>query len=260
MSLNHEGGPPIVGDVDSFPSHASLARSLTENGGYGTLSTLTGKGYPYGSLAAFATDRGAPYLLVSDLAEHTINAKRDPRAGFFVTDDDSGAGDDLLARPRVTLLGRLVPLDPSPDLRDAYLDRHPYAKRYVDFPDFGWWRLDVEQIRYVGGFGVMSWVDADAHSRAEADPVVGHADGILAHMNEDHADACLSYARHLAGVENATSATAVGVDRYGFTLWADTAEGPQVARVAFGDPVDSSGEVRAAAVALVARVRQLGSG
>jgi hypothetical protein len=254
---NHQGAPPVVGDLASFPSHAALARSLTDAGGHGTLSTLTPDGHPYGSLVAFvAADDGTPYLLASELAEHSRNAHREARAGLFVAAADVPDDADRLARPRVTLLGGLAPFDASPDDRDRYLERHPQAQRYVDFPDFSWWRLHVARVRYVGGFGVMSWVDGHAFRAATADPVVNHADGILAHMNDDHADACLLYARHLAGAGDATAATAVGVDRHGFTLWAETPAGPQVARVAFGEPVDSARAVRAAAVDLVSRARQ----
>lgn len=257
---NHEGSPPMVGDLDSFPSHASLARSLIDKGGHGTLSTLMPEMHPYGSLVAFAADHGgAPYLLASDLAEHSRNAGRDPRAGLFIATAETPDGTDRLAQPRVTLLGDLVAWEPPREEREAYLDRHPQARRYADFPDFRWWRLEVRRLRYIGGFGVMSWVDADSYAAAEADPVVGHADGILSHMNEDHAEACLMYARDLAGASEATAATAVGVDRYGFTLWAETPAGPQVARVAFERRLDHVSDVRTAAVDLVRRARETAS-
>ena len=47
------------------------------------------------------------------------------------------------------------------DARDAalrtYRDRHPDAF-YAAFADFRLYRLDVASVRYVGGFGRMSWV------------------------------------------------------------------------------------------------------
>ena len=52
----------------------------------------------------------------------------------------------------------------------------------------------------------MSWVSADDYRAAEPDPLAEHAPGILAHMNEDHADAVLRYATVLAGI----AAIAVG--------------------------------------------------
>jgi hypothetical protein len=45
-------------------------------------------------------------------------------------------------------------------VRDLYLAANPTSAYYIDFGDFTFYRLDVESIRYVGGYGRMSWVDA----------------------------------------------------------------------------------------------------
>ena len=87
--------------------------------------------------------------------------------------------------------------------------------------------------------------------------MIPHAARIIAHMNADHAEACLLYARHLAGVDGALHATLAAVDRRGMTLHVDTADAKRSARVAFARPVDSARQVRAAAVALLERARTL---
>ena len=46
-----------------------------------------------------------------------------------------------------------------------------------------------------------------------------------------------------------------GVDRYGFEMAVETAEGARPVRVAFDTPLGGPGEVRAAMVALVRRAR-----
>jgi putative heme iron utilization protein len=74
-------------------------------------------------------------------------------------------------------------------------------------------------------------------------------------MNDDHAEAALAYARVLAGVTGATSATLTAVDRYGFDLAVKTPDGPRATRVAFNAPVATSEEVRREMVALVKRAR-----
>jgi putative heme iron utilization protein len=91
----------------------------------------------------------------------------------------------------------------------------------------------------------------------QPDPLVRHGDAIMAHMNTDHADANLAYARALAGIANATSARMVAVDRLGFDLLASTPDGLQPARVNFDEPVDTPDAVRKAVVALLARARAL---
>lgn len=244
-------GPPIAGDPTSFPSDAELARTLVARRRRAALSTLTAEGYPYGSTVSYVADeRGRPVVLVSEMAEHTVNARADRRASVLVSDEPAD-GVDPLAAARLTLVGRLEPLDDPGPARERYLDAHPYARYYADFTDFGFWRLEVESCRYVGGFGHMSWVDHAAYGDAEVDPLAEAADGIVAHMNDDHAEANLTYVQVLAGLPDATAATLAAVDRYGLTLSATTPAGPRLARVPFPEPLTAPSEARPAVVALL---------
>ncbi len=250
-----EAGPPIAGDPATFPSDAELARTLLDREVRSTLATLTDDGYPYASVVSHATDvDGSPVVLISDMAEHTINARGDERASLLVAASPSAAGDPL-GEARCTLVGRLVRLAEAGPVRDRYLARHPYASYYVDFTDFSFWRLDVERCRYVGGFGHMSWVGADAYRAAAVDPVAEVAAGVIEHMNDDHADANLMYVQVLAGLGDAEAATLVGIDRYGLTLQATTPDGPRMARVGFGAPLTSGDEARPAVIELLNRAR-----
>ena len=47
-------------------------------------------------------------------------------------------------------------------LREKYLARHENSRYWVDFADFNFFRLQPIDLYYVGGFGVMGWVDARA--------------------------------------------------------------------------------------------------
>ena len=245
----------IAGDAASFPSDAELARTLVARHRRATLSTLTAEGYPFGSAVSYVADAGgAPVVLISDMAEHTRNARGDERASVLVSDEAPDTGDPLAAS-RLTLVGRLRPLAPPGPVRQLYLEAHPYAASYVGFGDFGFWRLEVEACRYVGGFGRMSWVDATAYAGAEADPLAPAAAGIVAHMNDDHAEANLAYVQRLAGLADATGATMVGIDRHGVTLQAVTPDGPRLARVAFPEPLQTPDQARPAIVALLRTAR-----
>ncbi len=252
-----QAGPPIAGDPSSFPSDAELARTLLVRQTRATLSTLTPDGYPYGSVVSFAVaDDGGPVVLVSDMAEHTVNARRDQRASMLVAEPATGAGDPLSAA-RCTLVGRMELLTEPGEVRDRYLEVHPYAGHYVDFTDFGFWRLNVEQCRYVGGFGHMSWVDADGYRNAGPDPLADAAAGIIEHMNDDHADANLLYAQVLGGLDEATTATMTGVDRYGMTLQVTTPSGPRLARIPFLAPLEGADGAQAAVIELLQHARSL---
>lgn len=132
-----------------------------------TLSTLTSDGFPYGSLVALASDSiGRPLLLLSRLAEHTENLRARPEASLLIG-EQTPAGADPLAHGRVTLLGlcTLVPDEARAEARATFLARQPSASTYVDFADFVFYRLEPRALRYVGGFGRMSWVNADEYRR-----------------------------------------------------------------------------------------------
>ena len=250
------GSAPIAGDPGSLPSDAELARTLTVMQSRATLCTLTGDGYPFGSAVSYAADdTGAPVVLISEMAEHTVNARGDERASVLVAAQTPEHADPL-STARLTLVGRLRLLDDPGERRAAYLERHPYAAYYADFTDFGFWRLAVERCRFVGGFGHMSWVTAADYAAAGVDPLAGEADRIIAHMNDDHADANLLYVRVLAGLADATEAALVGIDRYGMTLRAQTPAGPRMARVAFPQPLERSDQARPAVIERLDAARQ----
>ena len=153
----------------------------------------------------------------------------------------------------MTVLGTVAVLD-GPDgeaaLR-AYLDRHAGAF-HTGYHDFRMYRLDVASVRYVGGFGRMSWVAADEYAAAEPDPLAPHAAGIVTHMNDDHAEALVAYCRAFGDRPATTSATMTGVDRYGFTVRAD---GDHDVRIPFGRRTETPGAVRARMITLLREAR-----
>jgi len=238
------------------PTHAERARTLVAQISTGTLCTLAHDpdGYPYGSFVTVAFDGGDPIFLISELAEHTKNLERDPRASLLVAE---GGSADPLANGRVTLLGpctRVVAADGG-SARAAFLAMHPNAAYYADFRDFGFWKLQVRFIRYIGGYGRMSWIDQTDWQSAEPDPLGPSASGIIAHMNADHADALVLYGRAFSKATDVTSASMTGIDRYGFEMSATTAEGPRPIRVPFAKSVSTPEEARAVLVGMIKDAR-----
>jgi putative heme iron utilization protein len=237
------------------PTHAERARTLVARIPTGTLCTLAlePEGYPYGSFVTVAFDEGNPVFLISGLAEHTRNLERDPRASLLVAE---GGADDPLANGRVTMLGLCTRVEGDDRrARAAFLAAHPNAAYYADFRDFAFWRLRVSAIRYIGGYGRMSWITADDWQAAEADPLAPHASGAIAHMNADHADAMVLYCKAFSNATAITAATMTGVDRYGFDMSAMTPAGPRPVRVAFARPVGTPEELRATLVAMAKDAR-----
>ena len=237
------------------PTHAERARTLVARISTGTLCTLAlePEGYPYGSFVTVAFDGGNPVFLISGLAEHTKNLERDSRASLMVA--ESGAADPL-ANGRVTMLGPCTRIEgDGGSARAAFLAAHPNSSYYADYRDFGFWKLNVESVRYIGGYGRMSWVGRGDWETAEPDPLASSAAGMIAHMNGDHADAVVLYCKAFSKATELTSARMTGVDRYGFDMSAMTPVGPRPVRVAFDRPVSTPEEVRAAMVAMVKDAR-----
>jgi len=236
------------------PTHAERARTMVAQLSTGTLCTVATEpaGYPYGSFVTVAFERGHPVFLISELAEHTKNLRKDARASLLLAE---GGADDPLANSRVTLVGDCTQLADSEAARAAYLERHPNAAYYADFKDFNFWRLEVAAVRYIGGYGRMSWVGVEDWLAAQPDPMAPFADGIVAHMNDDHADGLPLYCRAFSRATAVTTVTMTGIDRYGFELSAVTPDGPRPIRVAFTEPVSTSAEARTALVAMLGAAR-----
>src|SRR3954451_17231030 len=137
---------------------AATARALLRSRDRATLATSLA-GAPYASLvlAATAAD-GAPLLLISDLAQHTINIAGDDRMALLF--DGTGDLDEPLTGPRVTVLGR-AERNTDDALRARYLARHPSAALYAGFADFHLYRVAVERAHLVAGFGRIHWIAAE---------------------------------------------------------------------------------------------------
>lgn len=240
------------------PSFSERARTLVYLGRLGSLSTLSRKqpGFPFGSVMPYALDtRGRPIFLISSMAMHTQNLQADARASLLVTQPD--ASGDPLGASRVTVMGNVLPIPKAelPDSRKLYVERYENSKYWVDFEDFSFYRMDVLDVYYVGGFGVMGWVQAADYGLAEPDPLAKAAAGIIEHMNADHKDALILLGKVFAGIES-QEAGMTAVDRLGFHVRLKTSEGMKGARIAFLREVRDPGQARKVLVEMVQQARQ----
>src|SRR5688500_4289831 len=210
------------------------ARRLIRGRDHGALATLL-EGLPYVSLVATACDHdAAPLLLLSDLAQHTKNLLADRRVSLLF---EATAGyPDPLAGPRLTVLGHAERCD-DPGAAARFIARHPPSARYAGFGDFHVYRVIVDRGHLVAGFGRIAWIeggelrfggDASALAAAEAD--------IVAHMNQDHADAVSLYAGRLLGLPG-SGWRMTGIDPEGLDLRRPMEQGGEMARLDFAAPV-----------------------
>lgn len=223
---------------------AAEARQFLYGTHSGVLSTLSARldGYPFGSVAPFVLDHaGQPLILISTIAEHTRNIQADPRVSLIALDPASG---DMQAGARLTLVGNAAPAPKDDALRARYLRYFPQAEGYFDMHDFLFYRIDVHQARYIGGFGKIHWLDG-ATLLAPENRLAEQETAILEHMNADHADNLRAYCRHVHG-RTVQSAVMAGLDTAGFDVVADG----ELLRFHFQSPVVDAGTARQALVAL----------
>jgi heme iron utilization protein len=258
-SIRKHAGTGAASDQPAVPepSFAERARTLVYLTRIGSLSTLSRKqpGFPFGSVMPYGLDEhGRPIFLISTMAMHTQNLQADPRASLLVTQDD--AGGDPLGASRVTLVGNILPVQEADvaEARKLYLARYANSKYWVDFEDFSFYRMDVVDVYYVGGFGVMGWVSASEFLRSQPDPLSDSMAEIIQHMNADHKDALVLLARTFARIE-AQEATMTAVDRLGFQVRLKTQDGIRGARIAFFREVSNPAETRKVLVEMVQQAR-----
>jgi putative heme iron utilization protein len=228
----------------SEPTKAERARTLIYARGFGTLCTNMKKlpGYPHGSIMPYAADgHGRPLFFISTIAVHTKNLLEDPRASLLVAAPEAEA--DPLGSARVSLFGEVRPLQEADyaAARETYLARHPETEPWIDFGDFSFFRMNVAEVYYIGGFGAMGWVIAPDYASAQVDPLADQAADVLEHMNRDHADLLVKLAR--AAGEECDRAVMTGVDRYGMTVRVG-AEGGYRTRIPFPREVRNAAELR----------------
>ena len=258
-SARKHAGPGPASDQPPIPepSYAERARTLVYLSRIGSLSTVSRKqpGFPFGSVMPYGLDAsGRPLFLISTMAMHTQNLQADPRASLLVTQDD--AASDPLGAARVTLIGNVLQIaqPDGGDARERYVARHAKSQYWVDFDDFSFYRLNVVDVYYVGGFGVMGWVSAADYDRSQPDPLADSMAEIIRHMNADHKDSLLLLAGKFAQME-CEEASMTAVDRLGFHVRVKMQDSIRGARIAFSREVTTPTEARMVLVEMVQQAR-----
>jgi putative heme iron utilization protein len=233
------------------------SRALVRMARSGSLATLEESGHPFASLTSLATDvDGQPVILVSQLSSHTANLARDPRASLLVA---TGGKGDPLAHPRlsVRVVARPVRRDGEEGarIRRRFLARQPKAALYVDFPDFGFVRLEIQGASLNGGFGKAYELSRDdlVLDLSGAAGLIDAEESAIAHMNGDHAEAVGLYATRLAG-EAPGPWRITGIDPEGI----DLAAGDRTARLAFPSSITAAEDLHLAMIDLAKQARAAG--
>src|SRR5215470_4780558 len=205
--------------MPSMSDQARTARMLLKRQSVGVLSThsVDVEGYPFGSIAPYVLNYdGEPTMLISDIAQHTRNIKRDKRVSLTIFDQ---CADDPQASSRLTWIGNAEPVDPSDTkIRHRYLRYFPSSESYFEAHDFSLYRIRLRRARFIGGFGQIYWIEPDA--LLVKNPFRETERSIIEHMNQDHEQALFHYCNAVAGA-TVDTITMTGIDGEGFDLLAD---------------------------------------
>lgn len=137
------------------------AKRLLMTVGKASLATLHPKSCrPYSSLVLICPDdKGHPVMMLSDLADHVKNINADGAASMIL----DGTSGETLSGPRVSVEGEIAKItdtDAIKTLKDAFIARHPEAQIYADFTDFNLYRMTINRLHLIAGFGRIHWLDA----------------------------------------------------------------------------------------------------
>ncbi len=222
------------------------ARRLLRGARVGTLATSASGGQPFASMVtpACAPDLSV-LLLLSNLSEHTRHLRADPRCALLVAGPPETANPQTA--PRLTVMGEALRTDDR-ELKGRWLALHPYAASYAGFADFGLWRVRLEGGLSVGGFAKATKLPAALllPDPGPVETIAAAEASIIAHFNDNHADALGLIAEAHGGPPGTWRLVAVDLDG------CDLGQGERVQRIAWTGSVGTSSDVRNEIVALAA--------
>jgi heme oxygenase (biliverdin-IX-beta and delta-forming) len=259
MNLSNANNSPPEPDKFDAVGEAKLLLRTTRSVALATLVPDSGR--PFATLVNIATAPDAtPILLLSELAAHRRHLAADPRLSLLLYALGHG---DPLAHPRLTILGRAQRIEEAEHraaARERFLARHPKSELYVDFPDFSFFAVEIENTHLNGGFARAASLAGEQIRTAidAASEVVAAEAGAVAHINADHPDVPALLARVFGQPSNVDRSAAagpwhaVGLDPEGIDLGNDAS----IVRVAFPHPVSTAAELRQTLVDLTAAARR----
>lgn len=252
--ITANGQPLRVVKAEAPFSAVQSARRVLRLAPTGGFATLGADGSPFASLVTTATTmEGEPLVMLSDIAVHTKNLKRDPRVSILLV-APGGEGGDPLAGARLSVTGTIAE-DTDAGHRRRFLARHAEATGYSTFRDFHLYRISVTGSHLVAGFGrIVDVPPAELLTDcSDCGELIAAEEGAVEHMNDDHGEALALYATRLLGMPEGDWKT-TGADPDGLDLRA----GPLRARLEFPQKARNGGDLRAILVHFAKEARAAG--
>ena len=182
--------------------YEKLAINLMRNCREGVLSTVSKKyeGYPFGSFVTFIS--GADRSLIfyaSDIAQHTINLKNNSKACITLFNLSEGDKQDSA---RLSLIGDVKKIDKDvEEISRQFIEFFPESSQYSNMHDFNFYKLNISQVRWIGGFGKIAWLSSTNWNPIEP-KWLKKEHSMIEHMNEDHSNSIVSTLNAKLGIKD----------------------------------------------------------
>jgi len=190
------------GSAEKLGAPVEVRTLVQYNHGFAVISTnsVGMPGFPSGSVVGFAPDEaGRPLFFFSTMSTHTTDLMQDGRCSLTVASKEfKGAADG-----RVNLIGEAKEVSDEEEkaaARAIYRKKHPGAF-WIDFGDFKFFRMEVQFVRFVGGFARAGSVTAEEYAAAAPDPIAAFGPGVAKHMNDDHRSATVAMVGKYVGID-----------------------------------------------------------
>jgi len=179
-----------------------LAINLMRNCREGVLSTVSKKyeGYPFGSFVTFISgaDRSIIFY-ASDIAQHTINLKNNSKACITLFNLSEGDKQDSA---RLSLLGDVKKIEEDIDeISRQFIEFFPESSQYSNMHDFNFYKLNISQVRWIGGFGKIAWLSSTNWNPTKP-KWLKQENSMVKHMNEDHSNSIISTLNAKLGIKD----------------------------------------------------------
>ena len=145
-------------------TYIDQAKQLLALNRHAILSTISAKqaGFPFGSLVPFdISPEGNIIVYVSLMAEHYKNLQSNPKASLTVTDPFSLHDPQAYARATILTCFEETPSKDTEQIRKRYENRFPGSINYEIAHNFVFLLGRPLKIRWIGGFGSISWLDGE---------------------------------------------------------------------------------------------------
>ena len=218
------------------------AVNLMRSQNVAVLSTLSKKydDFPFGSFITYITglDRSI-YIYASDIAEHTKNILKNSKSCLTIFKIKEN--EDKQNSSRLSIMGDFKKIQKKEDIENCakrFFKFLPDSKSYSDMHDFNFYIMKPNKIRWIGGFGEISWLKDKFWSSGIPD-WSKNEDSIVSHVNNDHRDVIVATLNGIHNIHD-KNAEVLNLCIDGYYLRSNN----QILFIPFENPCENSKQVR----------------